>query len=146
MGRTLREHFLSMYKPALDGVIAHINKRGYISDWDTGNYLQKEIDRFERYYVKKHKNLDPFSDDFVHLVFNEFLEEHVKKTTMIKIIRLSDEEQRYVNYGEIYGFDESVMLKAYRKVKKRKKQEHEKDKIILEESINKTHGQGNIKR
>lgn len=136
MGRTLREHFSGMYKPALAGVIAHIKRRGYISSWDAEDYLQKEIDKFEKYYVKRYKNLDPFSEDFVHLVFDEFLEKQVKKSPEIKTIQLSDEEQRYVNYGELYGFDESVMLKAHERVKKIKKLKNEKNKIHFEHMIN----------
>jgi hypothetical protein len=138
MGRTLREHFMGMYKPALNNVISHIDRKGFITSLSAEYYFQKHIDRFERHYVKKYKDLEPFSDEFISIVFTEF-HEYIEKNHRIKIIKLSKGEQSYVDYWAIYGFNEKLMEEAHNKYYKKKKQEQENETKILQEHLNKRH-------
>lgn len=134
--RTLRQHFLSVYKLALDSVISHIEKRGFITSLAAEHYFQKHIDRFEKYYVKKHKDLEPFSEEFIGIIFTDF-HDYIEKDSRIKVIRLSEEEQNYVDYWEIYGFDEKIMKGTHDKDYKRKKREQEKEREVLQQCLNK---------
>lgn len=117
---TLRKCILEMYDVALKNVIKHIEIIGYISFHDADRFLQKQFERFEKYYMKKYR-VDPFDHDFVHIVFDEFFE-NVRKIKGMQIKKLSKEDVDLLGYDEIYGFDQEAIERGYRRLVKEAKE------------------------
>jgi hypothetical protein len=100
--KTLRAHIKKWYELALKEVIKIIKKNGYASWRDVHDALQKHFSRFERYYVKKYR-VDPFSEEFVDLVFDEFYKK-VREIPGMNVVLLEEGIVTPDGEREIYGF------------------------------------------
>jgi hypothetical protein len=106
--RTLREHIREWYRIALEEAIDVMNKQGYITYMQAHDLLQKHFDNFEKYYIKKFEfEIDPFSEEFVDGVYEEYYHQ-IQKIKDIRVVTLSEEEAGDLLEKEIYGFNEGI--------------------------------------
>lgn len=112
--KTLRSTILEMYEKAEERVTKKIHKKGYLTYQQFDQCLQIEFNRLERHYMKKHE-IDPFSEEFVELAFNEY-EEHAKSKLGLKTLIPPNDEADWME-GGLIGFDKAVLEKAYRRLK-----------------------------
>jgi len=114
--RTLKSTILEMYEKAENRVAKKLHKEGYLTYQGFDQCLQVEFNRLEKYYMKKH-SVDPFSEEFVELVFNEY-EDHAKAKLGLKTLIPPNDEADWME-GGLIGFDKAVLEKAYRRLKSR---------------------------
>jgi hypothetical protein len=113
---TLRSTILEMYEKAEDRVVKKLQKKGYLTYQGFEHCLQIEFNKLERYYMKKHE-VDPFSEEFVELVFDEY-EHHAKSELGLKTLIPPDDEPDWME-GGLIGLDKDALEKAYIRLKRR---------------------------
>ncbi|MDI6798600.1 MAG: DUF1246 domain-containing protein [Candidatus Aenigmarchaeota archaeon] len=110
--RTLKNHVEKWYELSLIEVLKMIKTRGYATWMQVHDALQKHFTEFEDYYLKMY-GIDPFSEEFVDKIFDEFYE-RVKKVPGMKVILLREEETPPDGEREIYGFgDINLIRRSY---------------------------------
>jgi hypothetical protein len=115
--KTLRSIVLEMYKRAEKRVSDKLQKKKYLTWEEFDQCLQIEFNRVEGYYIKKH-NVDPFSEEFVDIVFKEY-ENSVISALGLKTLIPPQEEAELIG-GGLLGFNEKLLHAIYLKTKLKK--------------------------
>ena len=110
-----------MYEIALKNVVSEIHSKGYLTFREAETFLQRQIDAFEKYYVRKY-NIDPFSVEFVHIVSTEFVD-CIRKLPEIRVKKMDRDVTDILGYDEIYGFDTETIEIGYKELIARARRE-----------------------
>jgi hypothetical protein len=105
-----------MYDRAEKTVVRKLRKKGYLTWEEFDQCLQKEFDRFEKFYMEKHK-VDPFSEEFVDIAFDEYETCSIRRLGLRILIPSREEAERMG--GGLVGSNDEILEKTYRRLKRR---------------------------